>query len=63
MPMKYRNKKTGQTIEFSSRIYSEEWEPVVERVPSFSVTEPIEEKAEVAPVQQKKTTRKKKAEE
>ena len=55
--MKYRNKKTGQTIEFSSKIYSKEWEPVVERVPSFSVKE-TEEKVEVAPVQQKKSRKK-----
>ena len=61
--MKYRNKLTGQTIDFSSRIKSEEWEPVIERVPSFVAVKTeakIEENVEVAPVQPKKTTSKKK---
>ena len=55
--MKYRNIKTGKTVEFSSKIYSKEWEPVVERGPSFSVKS-AEEKVEVAPVQQKKSRKK-----
>ena len=63
MSMKYRNIKTGHTMIFSTRIMSEEWEPVIEQVPVFSVLEVVEENHEVAPVQQKKTTRKKKAEE
>lgn len=63
MPMKYRNIKTGHILNFSTKIHSEEWEPVIEQAPVLSVSETVEEKHEVAPVQQKKTTRKKKAEE
>lgn len=60
MPMKYRNVKTGHTMIFSTRIMSEEWEPVIEQVPVFSAPEMVEENHEVAPVQPKKTTSKKK---
>ena len=45
MPMKYRNVKTGHTMIFSTRIMSEEWEPVIEQVPVFSAPEMVEEKS------------------
>lgn len=63
MPMKYRNIKTGAVMDFYSHIRSANWEPVERPAPKTAVLENAEEKAKVAPVQQKKTTRKKKAEE
>lgn len=59
MPMKYRNIKTGHVLNFSTKIHSEEWEPVVEQAPVLSVPKHVEENHEVAPVQQKKSTKKK----
>ena len=67
--MLYRNKKTGAVIEFKSRISSDDWELAEEQAPKpvFEAqvkAEPVnDENSKVAPVQQKKATRKKKAEE
>ncbi len=67
--MLYKNKKTGAVIEFNSRISSDVWELAEEQAPKPDFEAQVKselvkvENSEVAPVQQKKTTRKKKAEE
>lgn len=63
--MLYRNKKTGALIDITSTIMSDVWEPVEKQAPVKVVptAEAVEENVEVAPVQQKKSSRKKKAEE
>lgn len=64
--MLYKNKKTGAVIEIKSRISSEIWEPVEKQAPkpvfeAQAKSEPVkDENSEVAPVQPKKTTSKKK---
>ena len=64
--MLYRNTKTGAVIDFKSRISSDVWEPVEKQAPKtvFEAqvkAEPVkDENPEVAPVQPKKTTSKKK---
>lgn len=59
--MLYRNVKTGALIDITSTIMSDIWEPVEKQAPVAIPTAEAVEKAEVAPVQQKKS-RKKKAE-
>ncbi len=57
--MLYRNVKTGATVDVTSKISSDIWEPVEKQTPSsFAVEKTEKKKEEVAPVQQK--TRKKK---
>lgn len=61
--MLYRNKGNGATIDVTSTIMSDIWEPVEKQAPVnvIPTAEAVEKKVEVAPVQQK-TTRKKKTE-
>ena len=64
--MLYRNVKTGAVIEIKSRISSDVWEPVEKQAPkpvfeAQAKSEPVkDENPEVAPVQPKKSTSKKK---
>ena len=64
--MLYKNINTGAVIEIKSRISSEIWEPVEKQAPrpvfeAQAKSEPVkDENSEVAPVQPKKTTSKKK---